>query len=320
MGSFAAICAIAAIGSTIGCGASGQPETERSAPAPSEFPPAGGRTLGALADLGEESNLVVSPAGMVADPGLNRLAFGVFELTGEQVDDADIALYFAEGREARARGPFPARVDSLRTPLAYRGQTTASDPSAATSVYVVEGVPVKRPGELAVLALIRGDGELRATRLPSLVVGKFPAVPDIGELAPRIHTPTAEEVGGDLSQIDTRLPPDSMHQVDYADALGRKPILLILATPQFCESRVCGPVVDIAEQVKGEFTGDAAFIHMEIYTENDPSKGVRPQVRAFGLPSEPWAFVIDDKGIVRDRLEGAFGATELGNALRAAAG
>ena len=303
----------------IACGSSEEAGSERDAPAAAEFPPAGGRTLEAIASDAGRSDLVVSPAGRVADPGVNRFAFGVFELEGDQVDDADIALYFAEGAGAPARGPFPARVDSLTTPAAFRAQTTANDPGAATSVYVVDNVRIDRSGELRMLALIRRDGGLSATRLPSVVVGQFPGVPDIGERAPRITTPTVDSVGGDLAQIDTRVPPDSMHEVDYADALGERPIMLILATPQFCQSRVCGPTVDIAEQVKQESDVDAAFIHMEIFNENDPSKGLRPQVSAFRLPSEPWAFVIDERGIVRERLEGAFGATELQEALEAAA-
>ena len=72
--------------------------------------------------------------------------------------------------------------------------------------------------------------------------------------------------------------------------LGKEPIVLLFATPQFCQSRVCGPVVDVAEQAKHEFGDEARFIHMEIYNDNDPSKGVRPQVRAFHLPTEPWLF------------------------------
>ena len=88
--------------------------------------------------------------------------------------------------------------------------------------------------------------------------------------------------------------------------LGKEPIVLLFATPQFCQSRVCGPVVDVAEQVKQLYGDKAAFIHMEIYNDNDPSKGVRPQVRAFHLPSEPWLFAIDrrwtDRGRDRGRL------------------
>jgi hypothetical protein len=95
--------------------------------------------------------------------------------------------------------------------------------------------------------------------------------------------------------------------VDYAEALGKEPIVLLFATPQFCQSRVCGPVVDVAEQAKHEYGDKAAFIHMEIYNENDPGLGVRPQVRAFHLPSEPYLFTIDRRGVVRDAIEGAFG-------------
>jgi hypothetical protein len=46
---------------------------------------------------------------------------------------------------------------------------------------------------------------------------------------------------------------------------------------------------------------------MEIYNENDPGRGVRPQVRAFHLPSEPWLFTIDRNGVVSSVVEGAFG-------------
>ena len=58
---------------------------------------------------------------------------------------------------------------------------------------------------------------------------------------------------------------------------------------------------------------------MEIYNDNDPNKGVRPQVRAFNLPSEPWLFVIDRNGVIRTAIEGAFSVRELEGAVRAVA-
>ncbi len=149
-------------------------------------------------------------------------------------------------------------------------------------------------------ASIKQGDKLTATLLPSAVVGEFTKIPRPGQTAPLIHTPTPASVGGDLSKITTRIPPDTQNRVDYADVLGKEPILLLFATPQFCQSRVCGPVVDVAEQVKQLYGDKAAFIHMEIYNDNDPSKGVRPQVRAFHLPSEPWLFAIDRQG--RDPL------------------
>ena len=54
---------------------------------------------------------------------------------------------------------------------------------------------------------------------------------------------------------------------------------------------------------------------MEIYNDNDPSKGVRPQVRAFHLPSEPWLFAIDREGRVSAVIEGAFGVEALTDAV-----
>jgi hypothetical protein len=272
-----------------------------------------GRSLAEIAQV-PEADLVVSPAGQVVDVGANRIAFGVFTLGGEQVDDADIALYFASGPNGKAQGPFPARVETLKTPPAFRAKTTSEDPGAATSVYVVPRLEVKRRGELAMLALIRRGGKLEGSRPPSLVVGKFDDVLDVGDPAPRIHTPTVDEVG-DISEIETRIPPDSMHDIDFGDVLGKEPILLVFATPQFCQSRVCGPTVDIVEEVKSRIGDRAAFIHMEVFNDNDPAKGVRPQLRAFKIETEPWAFIIDRKGRIAARFEGAFGADELARAM-----
>ena len=144
---------------------------------------------------------------------------------------------------------------------------------------------------------------------PPAEVGNPKNVPQSGDQAPMMHTPTADDVGGDLTKIDTRQPPDSMHDVDYADVLGKEPIVLLFATPALCTSRVCGPVVDIAEEVKNERPDDAAYIHMEVYNDNDPNKGPRPQLQDFNLMSEPWLFVIDSDGKVstghRGRLQQA---------------
>jgi hypothetical protein len=46
------------------------------------------------------------------------------------------------------------------------------------------------------------------------------------------------------------------------------------------------------------------------------SKGIRPQLRAFDLHTEPWTFLIDRNGVVRDRIEGAYGVSELEQAMK----
>jgi hypothetical protein len=143
--------------------------------------------------------------------------------------------------------------------------------------------------------------------------------PAVGDAVPRVHTPTRDDVG-DLGEIDTREPPSTMHEHDLADVLGRRPVMLLFATPRLCRSRVCGPVIDVLEQVKADHPQAAAFIHMEIWNDNNRDRGERPQVRAFGLPSEPWLFAIDRRGRVAERIEGAFSADEAEAALRKATG
>jgi hypothetical protein len=218
-----------------------------------------------------------------------------------------------------AVGPFPAYVESLQTKPAFRAKTTVSDPDAASVVYATH-VNFPSDGEWRIAALVKQGGELTATLLPSALVGAFSRVPTVGEKAPLIHTPTAADVNGDLSKITTRIPPDTQNKVDYGDVLGKEPIVLTFATPQFCQSRVCGPVVDVAEQLKQTYGGKVAFIHMEIYKDNDPNKGVRSQVSAFHLPSEPWLFAIGRNGRIEAEIDGAFGLEELTRVLKGLTG
>lgn len=276
------------------------------------------------------AEMVIEPAAVVFYPGKNRYPFEVFTRDRTPISNAEVALYYAKvpqpkrgaksksgnrGSVAKAEkqaldepavGPFPAGIESLATDPRYRAKTTSEDPGAAGVVYSTD-LTFPGDGEWRVAAVVKEEGELKGTILAGVVVGEFKKVPKPGQKAPVIHTPTAQDAGGDLSKITTRIPPDTQNKVDYADALGKEPIVLLFATPQFCQSRVCGAVVDVAEQAKHEYGDKAAFIHMEIYNDNDPGKGVRPQVRAFHLPSEPWLFTIDRQGIIRDAVEGAVG-------------
>ena len=301
------------------------------APPASEFPSSRGRTLREVLKAADGPvELVIEPAAEVFYPGENRYPFGLTDRDSGPVDDAAVAIYFSKvpepksgaksrsgnrGQVAKAQeqaldqpalGPFPAAIESLATKPEFAAETTVGDPDTARVVYSTQ-LDLPRDGEWKMAAILKEDGELKGTPLPAVAVGAFHRVPRPGEKAPKIHTPTAQDVGGRLSKITTRIPPDTQNEVDYAEALGKEPIVLLFATPQFCQSRVCGPVVDVAEQVKSEYGDEAAFIHMEIYNGNDPGLGVRGQVRAFHLPTEPYLFAIDRRGVVRDAIEGAFG-------------
>jgi hypothetical protein len=311
----------------------------RPAPPKSDFPTVAGRSLEEVLETADgPSELAIEPAAMVFYAGENRYPFGVSEREGAQIPDAEVALYFAkvpevgpgersksasqgpaasavaEALEEPAIGPFPARIESLAADPAFRANVTAEQAEPASVVYSTQ-IDFPSDGEWQIVALVKEGDEIEGKLLPGAVVGEFESIARPGERAPTIHTPIAEDVAGDLSKITTRIPPDTQNKVDYADALGKEPIVLLFATPQFCQSRVCGPVVDVTEQAKQEYGDEAAFIHMEIYNDNDPASGVRPQVRAFNLPSEPWLFTIDRNGVVSDAVEGAFGAELLDEAI-----
>jgi hypothetical protein len=302
------------------CGSDEETTTDdasRSAPTAASFPDAKGQTLDEILNAAEPTtDIVVSPAGMVYTPGPNRFGFGVFTVAQEQITDAEVAIYTAPGPDGPAKGPFPASIESLETDPAFEARTTADDPDSAKVVYRAD-LEFDRPGEWRLVALIRQGDSLLASRLPSIEVGNYPKIPAVGDRAPRVHTPTADDVG-DIGEIDTRDPHDTMHDVDLADVLGKQPTVLLFATPALCVSRVCGPVVDVAEQVKSELGDEAAFIHMEVYEENNPDEGIRPQLAAYGLQPEPWLFVMDAQGRVSTRIEGAFSVEELRAAVEKA--
>ncbi|MEO7197181.1 MAG: hypothetical protein ABIZ50_01775, partial [Solirubrobacterales bacterium] len=183
----AATVAIAGCGSDSGGGPSGE---GRPASAVTRFPPPNGQTTEELvAEIGVTNDIVVSPAGQTYEEGENRVSFGVFNVDRSQISDAEVAIYAAPGSDGVAEGPFPARIESLATDPAFEAETTASDPDAAAAAYVSD-VSFDRPGEWRLIAVVKRDNQMLASRLPSIDVGPYPKIPDVGERAPRIHTPT----------------------------------------------------------------------------------------------------------------------------------
>jgi hypothetical protein len=285
-------------------------------PSVTQFPKVKGRTMTQLVAT-VQAGPVLAPSVSLLVPGKNRFGFGLFDRSRKQITDAPGAIYVARGENARAYGPYVARWESLQVKGHYLSKTVATDPDAAKTLYVAD-VPFKKPGKYVVLGLFRLDNRLVGAGTTVRVV-KDSNVPEVGDMAPKIDTPTKDSVGGDLSKIDTRDPHDDMHDVNFADAYKKRPIVLLFATPALCQSRVCGPVVDIAEQVRhARPKDDVAWIHMEIYNNNQLNDGYRPQFLRYHLPSEPYLFTIDRKGKIAAILEGAYSASELEKAVDAA--
>ena len=91
--------------------------------------------------------------------------------------------------------------------------------------------------------------------------------------------------------------------------------MLGFATPQLCQTRVCGPVVDVMAEVRAQTPG-VEFVAQEIYVDNELRKGFRPQVARWRLRTEPWTFVIDRDGRIAERFEGAVSVRELERAVK----
>jgi hypothetical protein len=163
-------------------------------------------------------------------------------------------------------------------------------------------------------------GAAEETLRTSFEVTRRSTTPALGAPAPSIDTPTASDVGGKLGKISTD--PDPMprlYRLSVEDALRRgKPFVVAFATPKFCVSQTCGPTVDVVEEVARDFP-KMTFIHVEPYELPADPGNLQPvqAVMEWGLPSEPWVFVVDARGRVAAKFEGALSAGELADAVRA---
>ena len=181
-------------------------------------------------------------------------------------------------------------------------------------VYVAQ-VRFPRPGPWGVEVLARrGNDPVDAARftVEALATGQAPMP---GMPAPRSRNLVVTDVA-DLRMIDSSDPPDPrLHQHRIADAIVQgKPQVIVFATPKYCTSRVCGPVVDVVRTLIPAYGDRVVFIHQEIWQAG--TQTFSPTVEEWKLRSEPWIFVVDGGGTVRARFEGLTTRREIESALR----
>jgi len=312
----AAAVALSACGGSNDGGTAPAPPAPAAA-APADFPSVDGKTMNELiAGLPKGAILNVSSF-FSQRVGRNRLGFVIVDRANKQIDVSEVAVYTAKPDGTELRGPFPARKESLDVATQYRSAQTASDLANGDTFYVADAIYGSRGPHVA-LGIVRLDGRLVvADPLAALPIGEKHGPPAVGGRAIRVHTQTGADVGGDLKKLSTRIPPPrDMLDKDFADVVGKKPVVLLFATPALCKSRTCGPVVDIAEQVRAQSGKGVTFIQQEIYQDNDLGKPYRSQVVQWRLPSEPWAFVVNRRGRVTARFEGVFSVGELARAVQ----
>jgi hypothetical protein len=282
-------------------------------PAPAPFPPARHRTLPQLGALASRTATLM-PATGVLTPGTRRFAFGLTASSGEFIYGAT-ALYIARSASSPASGPYLAPADPLGVAARYR--SNENDGAFGLQAIYNTDLPLPGAGTYTVLAMTRVGGRLIASPTEIAVAPSSP-IPHVGQRPPAIATDTLASTGGKVALLTTRHPAESMHSVSLKDVLGKRPVALLFSTPELCTSKVCGPVTDLAVEAEREFGSRMTFIHQEIYVNNDPAQGYRPQLKAFHLQTEPWLFTINRRGVIAARLEGPFGVRELRRAIEAA--
>ena len=158
-----------------------------------------------------------------------------------------------------------------------------------------------------------GFGE---TNPAGLVAAEDPPVVEEGERAPLSETRTTDT--HELSEITTDPDPDpSFYEMTVAEAVQSGPSVLVFATPAWCVTQTCGPLLDQVKSLSEQYPG-LNYVHVEIY-ENIHADSFQdlmavPAVTEWGLPSEPWVFVTNGDGVV----EAAFQGVALDSELEAA--
>lgn len=146
-----------------------------------------------------------------------------------------------------------------------------------------------------------------------------PVVITPGDVAPPSETRTIANFP-DLSIISSDPDPDpELYRLSVSEAVTNgTPSVIVFATPAFCTSQACGPMLDQVKALRGDYP-DVDFVHVEIYedlqVDSREDLTVVESVVDWGLPSEPWVYVVDESGTVVSAFEGAMTDTELIDAL-----
>lgn len=240
-------------------------------------------------------------------PGDLRFSFLVITDRGRVVARPTADVWIARSRDSVPFAHTTARLERVGVP----GGSTAY--SATT--YVAH-FRVPSPGRYWVLARPRG-GDVRIGGIRDLEVKARSATPPVGARAYPSRTPTLATAP--VEALTTRVPPDrALLRYSVAQSLAAHvPFVLVFATPRFCTSRVCGPVVDVVDSVRRHLAGSGVrFIHVEIYKNNNPVNGENRWVRQWHLPSEPWIFLVGGDGRIKAKFEGPVSESELQSAVR----
>ena len=266
-----------------------------------------GTTLGSILDR-PGPNVALTPGAQEFVPGEVRFPFLVIRSDARPVVRPAATLWAATSRDGK---PF-ARVRARLEPIGLPGRSEAAF-GGVRSLYVAH-LRIRRPGRYW---LVAQPDRARIQAFWTLEVTPRGRSVPVGAKAPRSRTPTLADAPA--AQITTSRPPDlPLLRSSVAGALAaHAPFVVTFATPKFCSSRTCGPVVDVVEAVRRRFAARGVrFIHVEVYRDNDPANGYNRWMREWGLATEPWVFLVGRDGRVKAKFEGSVSEAELAAAVR----
>jgi hypothetical protein len=293
---FLVVLALAAL--TAGCSSSTSSE--------GSAPKAG--TLAALWKASKQSVALIPGTNDYA-PGTIRVSFLVVDSRAKLIATPTARVWLARSLDSPPFQQTVARLEDVGVP----GVSTGAD---SPTIYVAH-LRVPTAGKYVVLARPIG-GSVSIGGIRDLLVRSHSVSPAVGTRAYPSQTPTIASTGGNFRKLTTRVPPDrALLRYSIADSLRKQiPFVVTFATPRYCSSRVCGPVVDVVDGVRRQMGAGIRFIHVEIYKNNDPRQGRNEWVKQWKLPSEPWTFLVGRDGLIKAKFEGSVSTAELGSTIR----
>ena len=234
-------------------------------------------------------------------PGEERVIFRLKDPAGTEVTDGDVqvAMYrlLSDGQAAKAASGAAAYFGAGQPGGGEWAVYTEFDSSGPWGFEVTLNHPQ--------LGL--------ATGRVNVDVAARPKTPKVGERPTVTDSPVAAD---DLAAITSDPEPDPAL---YAQTVGQvmvggKPAVIYFGSPAHCPTQLCAASLAALKQVKAQFGDQVSFIHIETRDLKAPTQ-ISATAQAWGLPSEPWTFVLDKAGRVNTRLEGGLDAGELSAVL-----
>ncbi len=179
-------------------------------------------------------------------------------------------------------------------------------------------------GEWGAEVFVEGpDGEWVSERLRFAVYphGSTPAIGEAPPLSDSYTAATLEEAGTISTDQHPYLP--AYDKTVAETVTSGRPSLVFFATPAFCQTGFCGPTVELVKSVAREHEGEVEFVNVEPYELHLTENGLQPLLSEdgqlqpvsaaleWGIPVEPYLFLLDAEGRVFAKFEGIVGGDEL---------